>query len=122
MTKKQAAEMIKKHWRTKMAFTRALMKFADHPSAKFTATYGSVKRQTTGEGNVSNIHAMLYKALLKSKEIEEAKFTSWTVQHNGDDSSDFIIHRYKEIDGEMYYVKEQSGKILSKTLSKNIVR
>lgn len=68
MTKREAAEMIKKHWRTKMAFTRALMKFADHPSAKFTATYGSVKRQTTGEGNVSNIHAMLYKALLKSKD------------------------------------------------------
>ena len=38
------------------------------------------------------------------------------------DVNEFMIHYHKKIDGKMYYVKEQGGKIISKTLSKNIVR
>ena len=52
------------------------------------------------------------------------KWTKIQFKYDGrkSDVNDFVIHYYKKIDGKMYYVKERGGKIISKTLSKNIVR
>ncbi len=52
------------------------------------------------------------------------KWTKIQFEYDGRESdvNDFTIHYHKNIDGKMYYVKEQGGKIISKTLSKNIVR
>ena len=52
------------------------------------------------------------------------KWTKIQFEYDGRESdvNDFTIHYHKKIDGKMYYVKEQGGKIISKTLSNNIVR
>ncbi len=52
------------------------------------------------------------------------KWKNIQVKYNGgkSDINDLIIHYHKEIDGKMYYIKEQGGKILYKTLLENIVR
>ncbi len=52
------------------------------------------------------------------------KWTEIQVEYDGRESNvnDFMIHYHKKIDGKMYYVKEKGGKIISKTLCKNIIR